>query len=148
MVTQRRSATQARDRLHETSVELEVPFHHVDALHVVWHGHYAEYFERARTALLRSCGLDLGDPDAPAPRNRLFVIEFHCRHGFPLRYGDRFRVSAWFGEVERRLVIRYELTNLSRGRRSAHGHTVLGVVDERDRLRLRTPETLVRRILG
>jgi acyl-CoA thioester hydrolase len=137
---------QQPERLHETSVELEVPFHHVDALHVVWHGHYAEYFERARTALLRSRGLDLGDPDAPPPQHRLYVIESYCRHGFPLRYGDRFRVSAWFGDIERRIVIHYEITNLTQGRRAAHGYTALGTVDGENRLRLKTPEALIRRI--
>ncbi len=138
----------SHERLHESSVELEVPFHHVDALHVVWHGHYAEYFERARTALLRARGLDFGNPDAPPPQNRLFVIESHCRHGFPLRYGDRFRVSAWFGELERRIVIHYEIANLTHDRRAAHGYTALGTVDAEDRLRLKTPEGLVRRIRG
>ena len=41
-------------RLHETSVEIEVPFHDVDALRIVWHGHYYKYLELARTQLLRS----------------------------------------------------------------------------------------------
>ncbi len=45
-------------RLHETSIEFEVPFHDVDALRVVWHGHYYKYLELARTALFRSSGLD------------------------------------------------------------------------------------------
>lgn len=137
-----------RQRLHRTSVELEVPFHHVDALHVVWHGHYAEYFEHARSALLRSRGLDLGDPDAAPPQHRLFVIESHCRYAFPLRYADRIRVSAWFGEIERRIVIHYEIINLTHGRRAARGYTALATVDRANRLRLKTPEALVRRILS
>jgi acyl-CoA thioester hydrolase len=38
--------------IHQTSVDLEIPFHDVDMMQVVWHGHYAKYFEIARCALL------------------------------------------------------------------------------------------------
>jgi acyl-CoA thioesterase FadM len=48
-------------RRKETSIELEVPFRHIDMMGVVWHGHYYSYFEEARTALLRACDLDAGD---------------------------------------------------------------------------------------
>ena len=40
----------------QASVELEVPFHDVDVMHVAWHGHYVKYFELARCALLRRFG--------------------------------------------------------------------------------------------
>ena len=33
-------------------VIIEVPFHDVDTMHVVWHGHYLKYFEIARCKLL------------------------------------------------------------------------------------------------
>ena len=43
----------------QVEVELEVPFHDVDMLQLVWHGHYYKYFELARTQLLRQRGLGL-----------------------------------------------------------------------------------------
>ena len=33
-------------------VIIEVPFHDVDTMNVVWHGHYLKYFEIARCKLL------------------------------------------------------------------------------------------------
>ena len=51
------SETSARGRLHEVHVDLEVPFHDVDVLQIVWHGHYYKYMELGRTALLRARGL-------------------------------------------------------------------------------------------
>lgn len=139
----------ARDRgprLHETSVELEVPFHHVDALRIVWHGRYFEYFEHARTALMRSRGLDV--PDLAALRVRLVVVESGCRHVFPLYCGDRVRVTAWFQDFARRLLVRYELTNLTHGRIAARGHTALASLNDEGGLRLETPPDIVRRIEG
>ena len=39
-------------------VELEVPFHDIDAMQIVWHGRYVKYLEQARTALMRGLGFD------------------------------------------------------------------------------------------
>ncbi len=131
-------------RLHETRVELDVPFHHVDALGIVWHGHYPKYFEAAGMPLLRKLALDGGD--LIGERYRLVVIEMACRHGFPMRYADRVAVSAWIADYARRLVIRYEVRNLTHERRSAHGHTTLATLDADGRLRLETPPEIVARI--
>ena len=133
-------------RLHETSVELEVPFHDVDAMRVVWHGHYFKYFEVARTALLRARGLDAGD--LVGIRYQLVVIESHCRHTMALRYGDRFRTSAWFRDYARRLMIGYEIRNLASGRRAARGHTALATLNEAGELLLETPPEIILRIAG
>jgi acyl-CoA thioester hydrolase len=133
-------------RLREVSVEHEVPFHDVDAQRVVWHGHYLKYFELARTALLRSCSLDAGDP--LDEHFRFVVIESHCRHGGPLRYGDRVRTSAWFRDYRHRVLIGYEVWNLTLDRRAARGHTALATLDRSGTLRFETPAEIVRRIRG
>lgn len=44
------------ENIHQASVNLEIPFHDVDMMAVVWHGHYAKYFEIARCALLEKIG--------------------------------------------------------------------------------------------
>lgn len=129
---------------HRIEIELEVPFHDVDALHVVWHGHYYKYFELARTALLRSRRLDV--PDMIELGYRMVVIESKCRHTFPLRYGDRFRVSAGFKEVEYRLHIAFEIMNLSAERRSATGYTMLATLDPAGNLLLGTPQCMIERL--
>lgn len=139
-------ASLKREQLHPTAVELEVPFHDVDALRIVWHGHYFKYFELARTALLRSRNLDAGD--LIGRRYQLLVIESRCRHAYPLRYGDRFRVCAWFRDVSHRLNIGYEITNLTQSRRTARGSTSLATLDADGRLLLETPETILERIRG
>ena len=133
-------------RLHETRVELEVPFHHVDVLGIVWHGHYPKYFEAAGMALLRRLSLDGGD--LIGSRYRLVVIETACRHAFPLRYADRVAVTAWIADYARRLVIRYDVRNETHGRRAAHGHTTIATLDAEGRLRLETPPEIIARIQG
>jgi acyl-CoA thioester hydrolase len=125
---------------HAVSVDLEVPFHDVDALQVVWHGHYLKYFEVARTALFRAKGLhserfrDLGFG--------LLIMESHCRHTYPLRFGDTARVSAWFKDLDHRIHVAYEVHNLTAGRRAARGHTHLVTLDADGALMLETPAPL------
>jgi acyl-CoA thioester hydrolase len=131
-------------RIRPVAVELEVPFHDVDALRIVWHGHYYKYLELARTRLFRECGLDIGD--LIGPRYRFLMIESGCRYAAPLSYGDRVRVDAWFRDVAHRLNIGYEITNLTEARRAARGHTVLATTDPEGRLLLRTPDAILERI--
>jgi len=126
------------------SVELEVPFHDTDPLGVVWHGHYYKYMELARTALLRSMDLDV--PQIRDLGFRMYVIESRCRYAWPLRYGDRVRVSAWLRDVDNRINIAYEVFNVTENRRSARGHTILASTDADGVLLLETPDELLRRL--
>ena len=133
-------------RLLETHVEHEVPFHDVDLTRRVWHGHYYAYMEEARTRLLRSCRLDVGE--LLGPRYLFFVIESRCRYIHPLHYGDRVRATAWLRDVKRRIHIAYELTNLTCERRAARGYTMLATTDPERNLLLETPDEIRRRLLG
>jgi acyl-CoA thioester hydrolase len=146
MVAHPSAASTPRARLHEVVVEHEVPFHDVDALRVVWHGHYFKYFELARTRLLRSVGLDAGE--LIGGRFQFVVIDSRCRHGGPLRYGDRMRVAAWFGDLHRRIHIAYEIWNTTLGRRAARGHTTLATLDREGGLLFATPPEVLRKIRG
>lgn len=134
------------ERVRETSVEIEIPFRHVDLLGVVWHGHYYAYMEEARTALLRSCDLDAGD--LIGSRYLFYVIESRCRYVHPLRYRDRVRVTAWLRDIQHRIHIAYELTEIRRRQRVARGHTILATTDSERRLLLETPDEIQRRLLA
>ena len=131
-------------RLHETSIELEVPFHDVDALRIVWHGHYYKYLELARTQLLRSRKLDADDLIGLGIG--LVMIEGACRYASPLFYADRVRVSAWFRDIKHRIFIAYEVTNLTRDRRAARAHTIFTTTNREGRMLLRTPAEILARL--
>jgi acyl-CoA thioester hydrolase len=142
----RASPTRSRGpRLRECSVELEIPFHDVDALRMVWHGHYYKYLELARTQLLRECRLDA--PDLLGMHYGLLVIESGCRYVSPLRYADRVRVTAWLRDVTHRIYIAYEITNLTQQARAARSHTILVTTDGDGQMLHRTPEALLKRLL-
>lgn len=132
--------------LREASVELEVPFRHIDIMGVVWHGHYYSYMEEARTKLLHDCNLDAGD--LLGPRYLLFVIESKCRHVNPLFYRNRVRVTARLRDVKHRIHIAYELYNSTLQTSAARGYTMLATTDRERNLLLETPDEIQRRLLG
>lgn len=127
---------------HAVSVNIEVPFHDVDALNIVWHGHYLKYFEIARTFLMRGRGLDVANVSELGFRQ--FVIESHIRHSFPLHYGDQFRVYAWLGELNHKIKIEFLIWNLTHDRRCARGSTVLVTTDANGTLLMETPKAIRR----
>jgi acyl-CoA thioester hydrolase len=134
------------------SVELTVPFHDCDPLFVAWHGWYYKYFEIARCALFAAHRIDV--LDMVPLKLGFYVVETRARHVGPLRYGDKFRVSAWFTEWESRVSVAYEIRNLTLGKRSARGKTVLVTTSRahhgpgEDEMLFETPKVLLDRILA
>lgn len=113
---------------HAVGVQLVVPFHDCDPLFVAWHGRYLQYLEIARTALMKSRGLDV--PDLIALRCRMYVTEARCRYTFPLRYDDAFVVTAWFVPQPPLVKVAYDIYNETKARRAARAFTTLAFTDE------------------
>ena len=109
------------------SIEVEVPFHDVDAMNIAWHGHYVKYFEIARCALLR-----LFDYDYPEMKESGYlwpVVECHLKYVRPALYNQQLRVEATLLEYENRIKIGYEIFDVKSGERLTKGHTVQVAID-------------------
>jgi len=122
------------------TVPYEIPFHDVDSLDMVWHGHYYKYFELARTMLYRSLNFDIDD------MKRLGftfpVIESQCRYSEALRYGQQVDISAHFHEWEYYILIEYRINETGSGKRAAYGHTKQAVCDLMGKLQPCVPESV------
>ncbi|HXC17084.1 MAG TPA: acyl-CoA thioesterase [Holophagaceae bacterium] len=123
-------------------IQIEIPFHDVDVMGIVWHGHYIKYFEIARTALLRKADMDL---DAMALTGCAWpVVTCEIKYIKPLRYGQRVRVEAAFLEYEDRLKIAYTVRDLASGERLTRATTVQLAVDAKTgELGSGTPEVVM-----
>jgi len=131
---------------HAVSVELEVPFHDVDALRIVWHGHYLKYAEVARSAFLRSRRLDM--EDVLALGLGMVVVDSHTRYSFPLRYGERLRASVWCSQVDHRIQLPFVIDNLTVDRCAARGAVSVVLTDAGGHLLMEVPDEVRRRLLS
>ncbi|HTO58016.1 MAG TPA: thioesterase family protein [Pseudomonadales bacterium] len=114
-------------RAWEAQVEIQIPFHDVDAMGIAWHGHYLKYFEIARCALLDSIGYNyrqMGESGYAWP-----IVGARLRYPAPARFGQRIVVRAAIKEFEHRLRIAYVITDAQTGRRLTRGSTVQIAVD-------------------
>jgi acyl-CoA thioester hydrolase len=111
----------------QIEVPITIPFHDVDMIGVVWHGHYAKYFEVARCALLERLGYGY---DAMRASGYMWpVIDMRVRYIKAMRFGQRILVKATLREWENRLLIDYLVTDAETGQRLTKGSTSQVAVD-------------------
>ena len=109
------------------SVTIEVPFHDVDSMGIVWHGNYVKYLEIARCALLDAIGYNyaqMGESGYAWP-----IIGLRIRYPRPARFRQRIVVTATIKEFEHRLRIAYVITDAETGQRLTRASTVQVAVD-------------------
>lgn len=128
-------------------IGLQVAFHDLDPLQIVWHGNYLKYFEIAREALLEDIGLDFVGYFKKS--GLLFpIVRQETKHIFPLRYRDRFRVKTCVTEAKRKIVMAYEIHHEQTGKLIATGRTEqVAIVAETMKLEFTIPEE-IQRLLG
>ncbi|MEY4720239.1 MAG: hypothetical protein RL563_2857 [Pseudomonadota bacterium] len=106
----------------QVSVDIEIPFHDVDMMEVVWHGHYCKYVEIARCALL-----DTIDYNYPQMRDSGYawpVIDLRLRYIKPARFGQTITVQAKLAEWEHRLKIDYLISDKANAARLTKGYSI------------------------
>lgn len=69
-----------------------IPFHDIDIMHIVWHGHYYKYFEQARTALMQE--LDLDWPRIKQLGYAMPIVHSSAEYRKPLSYGQDILITA------------------------------------------------------
>jgi acyl-CoA thioester hydrolase len=126
-------------------VEIEIPFHDVDSMKIVWHGNYAKYFEIARCALLESIELNYdkmvefgyGWP----------IIDMRIRYPKPARFKQVIKVKADLVEYEECLKINFLITDAKSGERLTRGHTTQVAVNlESGEMLFSTPSIVAKKL--
>jgi acyl-CoA thioester hydrolase len=112
---------------HHASVDVAVPFHDVDMMEVVWHGHYAKYFEIARCALLDE--IEYNYPQMRESGYSWPVIDLSMRYVKPAVFGQIITVQADIVEWENRLKINYLIIDKLTGARLTKGSSIQVAVD-------------------
>lgn len=108
--------------IRSEEIDIEVPFHDVDMMEVVWHGHYVKYLELARCVLLDSFNYNYMQMRASG--YAWPIIDMQLRYIKGAQFGQRIRVKASLVEWENRLKINYLITDAQTGERLTRAYTV------------------------
>lgn len=101
-------------------LEMQVPFHDLDPMQVVWHGNYFKYFDRTRFGLFEDVGIDLYG--YMTTHNYLFpIIRSSIKHIAPLRFNDRFFCLATVSDARYKIALDFEIRLKETGKICARG---------------------------
>lgn len=125
--------------------ELHVPFHDVDLMGIVWHGHYVKYFEIARCRLFDQ--IEYNYAQMKESGYTWPIVDMHVRYVAPCVFRQNIVVLARIAEYEYRLKINYEIRDKESGQCLTKGHTVQVAVDiDRNEMCLGSPRVLYERL--
>ena len=108
-------------------IEFTVEFYDVDSMHIVWHGNYIKYFEKARCALLDKIGY--GYREMKESGSAFPVTAVYAKYISSFGFQDRVRARAALTEYENCIKIKYELYNAGTGQLCTRGESTQMAVD-------------------
>lgn len=122
----------------EHEIKVRVRYSETDAMGVVHHANYFQYFEMGRTEMLRTSGTSYHDMERSGAY--IVVVKADCRYLRPARYDDVLTILTTVTRVTG-ARIEHEYRVLRGDELLVVGHTVLAVVDRNGKL-LPVPEWL------
>lgn len=94
--------------------KIHVYYRDVDQMGIVYYTRYIEYFEEARTELLRSIGINVTDFENQG--YYLPVISVECKYKYPARFDEELKVITRITENPRSTIkIEYKILNDNNG---------------------------------
>jgi len=128
--------------LKRHDLHLRSRYSETDQMGHIYHGNYLQYFEVARTEMIRECGLSYAELESKG--FMLPIVHVAIDFKEPLLYDELFIVQTYvFSEPGVKLDTWYKMTNASGDRVKALGHVILVFMDATTRRPVRAPEYFV-----
>jgi acyl-CoA thioester hydrolase len=100
--------------------EVVVRFSEIDALGIVWHGHYLKFFEDGREAFGRQYGL--GYMDVYNQKFAVPLVNINVDFKKTVKYGDKVIIETTFiNDLASKIIFNYDLFRASDGELVAKG---------------------------
>ena len=127
---------------------VRVPFHDVDSMRVVWHGHYVNYFEQARCGFFRHHGLSYLDMESAG--FMLPVVSLQVKYVHPCLFDQEIAIDVEWDETNTNLlVLNYRVSDAASGKTLCKATTRHAAIDARTReVLFELPPEFVRRLLA
>lgn len=108
-------------------IAIKAQFYDVDPMDVVWHGHYARFFEQARCELLDLIGYNYEQ----MRESGYFwpIVDMRIKYVRPIRFRQDVLVAATVAEFENRLKIDYLIRDRASAEVLTKGFTIQAAVN-------------------
>ena len=126
-------------------IAIKAQFYDVDPMDVVWHGHYARFFEQARCELLDLIGYNYEQ----MRESGYFwpIVDMRIKYVRPIRFRQDVLVAATVAEFENRLKIDYRIRDKARAEVLTKGFTIQAAVNaQTGELCLESPAVLIEKM--
>jgi len=119
--------------------KINVRFHEVDSLRIVWHGHYLKYFEDGREAFGRKYGIGYMDVFSVGLMTPL--VKISCEYKRPVKYEDNVMLETRFVNTDAaKVIFEFSLYNENTKEIYAIGESTQIFLNEKGELMLTPPE--------
>lgn len=89
-----------------------VKFNQTDALGIVWHGNYIDFFEDGREAFGRAYGISYKDIQAQGFATP--IVKMSCEHKKPLKYADEaYIITTYIDDPAAKMLYHFQIFNAS-----------------------------------
>lgn len=122
-------------------IQIRVRYKETDAMGVVHHSNYVNYYEVARTEMLREFGTSYKEVEELGVM--MPVMEVSMKYFTPARYDDMLRVRTTLSELpQARMIFEHEIFNQD-GDLVNRGRVVLAFMSDTTRRACRAPQKLI-----
>jgi acyl-CoA thioester hydrolase len=127
--------------------KIRVRYAETDQMKVVYHGHYAQYFETARAEAIRGLGYSYKDMEASGII--MPIVELHVKYLRPALYDDLLTIKTILKDLPNghRIEFRHEVFN-EKGKMLTWGKVVLYFLEAATMKKINIPEALFKRLEG
>lgn len=126
-------------------IEIEIPFHDADMMHIVWHGCYVRYLEIARCKLLDQINYNYAQMKESG--YSWPIIDLHLRYVNPARFQQKIHIKVTLVEWENRLRFKYLITDADTGQKLTKAQTDQVAVDlQTGEMQLMSPRILFEKL--
>ena len=133
--------------MYITETQIRIHYALTDQMGVVYHGHYAQFYEIARSEAIRQLGYTYKDIESMGII--MPVVDLHCRFLRPARYDDMITVKTTLKELplHHKIVFHHEIFN-AQDELLNTGEVTLYFVEASTMKRCEMPEALKEKLVG
>ena len=133
--------------MYITETQIRIHYALTDQMGVVYHGHYAQFYEIARSEAIRQLGYTYKDIESMGII--MPVVDLHCRFLRPARYDDMITVKTTLKELplHHKIVFHHEIFN-DQDELLNTGEVTLYFVEASTMKRCEMPEALKEKLVG